>query len=502
MTTEFAPYRDLLRRAREIALVTSSASVLGWDQETYLPAQSVPYRAEQLSFLGGWAHRMFTAPEVGDWISACEQQDFAPLSREGANLREWRRQYDRQTRLPAELVEQFRRTTSLAREAWLEARRRSEFALFRPHLERILDLCRRMADCWGYEKSRYDALLEEYEPGARTDSLAALFTALQPAMTILVAPAVARSEAIPEDLLAGEYPIPNQQAFNREVAAALGFDFASGRIDTTAHPFCAGLGPRDCRLTTRYDETNFTQSLYGILHEAGHGLYELGLRVEDYGTPVGTAASLGIHESQSRLWENHVGRTLRFWTHWHPVACRHFPSLRRLSPDQIAAAVSRVAPSLIRVEADPVTYDLHILLRFEVERMLVESQVAVTDVPALWNERFEKLIGLKVPDDTRGCLQDIHWSLGTFGYFPTYTLGNLNAAQLFRAAHRAHPGLDAELSHGHYATLLAWLRSHVHEPGQQFLPQELIRRATGDTTQPGDHLEYLRRQFAGISCAD
>jgi carboxypeptidase Taq len=498
MHTEFAPYRELVKRAQEIALVSSAASLLSWDQETGMPPKAIEFRAIQMGYFSGWTHRLFTAPEVGDWISACEQQAFPPDTREQANVREWRRQFERQTRLPVELVEEFQRVTSLARDAWIEARRRSEFALFQPHFAKVLDLCRQMADRWGYETARYDALLEEYEPGARSVDLEALFAELRPAIVQCLSSAAAQSASIPPDFLAGDYPVASQQAFNREVAEAIGFDFQAGRIDTTTHPFCSSLGPHDCRLTTRYNERFFTQSLYGILHEAGHGLYDQGLPAADYGTPLGAAVSLGIHESQSRLWENHVGRSPHFWTHWHPIACRHFPALRRFTPEQIVAAVNRVSPSFIRVEADQVTYDLHIILRFEIERRLVAGELRVADVPAWWNETFEKMFALRVPDDAHGCLQDIHWSMGSLGYFPTYTLGNLNAAQLFQAARKAQPDLDSELSNGQYSTLRSWLIKNIHQHGQRYQPPELMQRATGEVTRATAHLEHLRRRTATL----
>ncbi|HEU5070583.1 MAG TPA: carboxypeptidase M32 [Verrucomicrobiae bacterium] len=489
-------YRKLLKRARAIALLTSTNDVLSWDEETCLPPKALAHRAEQMAWLGGHAHRLFTARNVGDWITACEQHGFPADSAEAANVREWRRAYDRKTKIPARLVEKFQRVRSHAREAWGEARQQSKFKLFKPHLQKLLDLHLQFADLWGYTGSPYNAHLDEYEPGARAEELRELFAGLRPEIVALLGPAVERSAATPRSMLHGHYPIAAQQAFNQEVAAAMGFDFAAGRIDTTTHPFCTGLGPNDCRLTTRYSETDFTQSLYGIMHEAGHGLYDQGLPKEHFGTPLGSAASLGIHESQSRLWENHVGRSAAFWQHWHPAACRHFPSLQRLSPEQITAAVNHVEPSFIRVEADQVTYDLHIILRFEIELQLIERRLAVADVPAYWNEQFEKMFGLKVTRDADGCLQDIHWSIGTLGYFPTYTLGNLNAAQLMRQARGEHPTLDADLARGDYRPLLDWLRNKVHRHGQRHRPQELMTLATGEPTHRAAHLASLREKFA------
>ncbi len=489
------PYKKLLKRAREIALVASASELLSWDLETYLPTKGVGYRAEQLAHLSGHTHRLFIAKKVGDWISACEQHGFPPGSDEAANVREWRRRYDRATKLPTRLVEKFQRVRTHAREAWRQARQQSDFSLFKPHLKKLLELNRQMADCWGFQESPYDALMDEYEPGGRASHVRALFAELRPSIVSVLGPALERSAAVPPELLHGTYPVAAQQALNQEVATALGFDFQAGRIDTTTHPFCSTHGPADCRLTTRYNEQNFTQSFFGVLHEAGHGLYEQGLPPEHYGTPLGSAASLGIHESQSRLWENHVGRSPAFWEHWHPVVCRHFPELKKLSPAQIAGAVNRVSPSFIRVEADQVTYDLHVILRFEIELKLIEGQLAVADVPACWNEEFEKMLGLKVTKDSDGCLQDIHWSMGTLGYFPTYTLGNLNAAQLMRRAALDNPALDSELARGEYENLLGWLREKIHRQGQRHKPQELVEQATGEPTRGSYHVEYLRRKF-------
>lgn len=495
MNKTFGPYRRLRQRSREIAFVSSASELLSWDLETYMPPKGLDFRAEQLAYLSGQAHRLWTAKTVGAWIAACEQQGFACDSPEAANVREWRRGYDRATKLPAALVEKFERTRALAREAWREARQRSEFGTFRPHLEKLLDLNRQKADCLGFQESPYDALLDGYEPGTRASQLRTLFQELRPAIGAILGAALERSAAVPKDLLQGHYPLAAQQAFNREVAAAIGFDFEAGRVDATTHPFCSTAGPGDCRLTTRYRETDFTYSLYSILHESGHGLYEQGLPAEHFGTPLGSAASLGIHESQSRLWENHIARHPAFWEHWHPIACRHFPELKALAPAQLTAAVNRVTPSFIRTEADQVTYDLHIILRFEIEVEMLEGRLAVADLPAYWNEAFEKMIGLKVTKDAEGCLQDIHWSLGDLGYFPTYTLGNLNAAQLMARAQTECPGLEAGLARGEYNLLLGWLRDKVHRHGLRYPPQELMRLATGEPTSAVHHLLCLRRKF-------
>lgn len=488
-------YQKLRTRFREAALLRSTEGVLGWDQETGLPSKAVEWRAEQMSFLSGQVHRLTTAAEVGEWLAECAGAGLDRVSTEGVNVRGWQRDYDRETKLPSALVEEFSLTTSQGMHIWAAARRASDFAAFQPVLEKLVRLCQQKADHLGWTTCRYDALMDMYELGARSEDIAALFSKLGPDVSALIGPAIEAAKAVPAKLLAGHYPIAAQQAFNREVAEAVGFDFEAGRIDTTTHPFCTGLGPGDTRLTTRYDETDFLSSLYGVLHEAGHGLYDQGLNPAEWGMPAGDAVSLGIHESQSRLWENHIGGSTAFWAHWHPRACHHFPELKGFTPEQIAAAARHVAPSFIRVEADEVTYDLHIILRFELERALINGTLAVKDVPEAWNARFKELLGLTVPNDAQGCLQDIHWSMGSLGYFATYTLGNLNAAQLMQAARRNLPSLDSDLATGQYAGLLSWLRAKIHTPGRTWDPQELMRLATGEPTQTHYHLEHLRAKF-------
>src|SRR5947207_8598732 len=306
MSDKFGPYQKLLKRAHQIALVSTTVEALNWDLETCMPSKGLSFRAEQLAYFAGNKHRLFTAKSTGDWIAACEEHGFPADSTESANVREWRRLYDRATKIPASLVKKFEHTRAHARAAWKEARSKSEFNIFKPHLEKLLDLNRRRANNWGFKETPYDALLAEFEPGTITAHVRSLFAELRSGLGPILSSARERPAPIPKDFLHGKYPVAAQQAFNREIAEAIGFDFKAGRVDTTTHPFCTTLGPADCRLTTRYNEQDFTQSLYGILHEAGHGLYEQGLPAEHFGTPAGSAVSLGIHESQSRLWENHV----------------------------------------------------------------------------------------------------------------------------------------------------------------------------------------------------
>jgi carboxypeptidase Taq len=488
-----AAYLQLCERSREVYLLRSVAGVLSWDFETYIPSKAIPYRADQLSYLEAKAHTLFTETCVGDWLKAAEQFGFDPELDESANIREWRRSYDRATKIPVALVEEFEKTRTIARESWVQARAESKFSLFKPHLEKIVELTRRKADLWGYEESPYDALMDDYEPGITARQVQPVLEELRAALVDLL-DQIAES-SVQANFLDGHYPIDGQQAFCKEIAAAFGYDFAAGRIDTTMHPFATSLGPFDQRITTRYNVKRFEVSLYGVMHETGHALYEQGLRADRIGLPSGDAVSLGIHESQSRLWENHVGRTPQFWCLWHAAACKYLPDIARYSPADLASGVQRVAPSFIRVEADEVTYDLHILLRFEMELALIEGRLKVKDLPEAWNTRFHELFGLIVPDDTRGVLQDIHWSLGSLGYFPTYTIGNLNAAQLMFAAEKNISGLSDQLVRGNYAPLLHWLRENVHQHGRRYLPAELMRRATGHPTQARYRIEYLRNKY-------
>jgi len=484
-------YTQLCQLADEIALLESTSATLGWDQETYMPEAALDYRAKQLGYLSGKSFALFTSKKFRLLLDQAEGEELSATGK--ANVREWRRQINRATKLSRKLVEDFSQVTTHAKAAWAEARKQSNFKTFAPHLEKILKLTRRKADLWGYVGEPYDALLDEYEPAATAAEISTLFDTLRPQLSALAKEAVARSAAVSATLLEGDYPIALQQQLNREVAANIGFDFDGGRIDTTAHPFCTRLGPKDQRLTTRYDERDFTSSLFGVLHEAGHGMYEQGLPADDYGLPSGTSVSLGIHESQSRLWENHVGRSQAFWEKWLPRAKEIFPALH-VSVDEMVAAVNRAEYSFIRVEADEATYDMHIMLRFKIERLLLNRELKVKDVPQVWKAEFQDLFGLTPPDDARGCLQDIHWSMGGMGYFPTYTLGNLNAAQLFHAA-REEATIRHDTDHANYASLLAWLQTRVHAHGSQLSPRELMVAATGEPTDAKWHLAHLRARF-------
>jgi carboxypeptidase Taq len=494
-------YEELIGRVREHSLLGSCASVLGWDERTYMPRRGSSHRAEQMALLARLGHEMFTAPEIGKLLvevegsGAVKEAESVPA----ANVREIRRAYDRAVKLSKELVEEIARVTTRAQQVWQEARQANDFAAFQPWLEKVVHLKRQEAEAIGYTEAPYDALLDEYEPGATTAEITRVFAELRRDLVPLVGAIMASGRRPRRELLERDYPVDRQQAFGQEAAAAIGFDFEAGRLDRTTHPFCSGIGPGDCRITTRYNLNHFNESFFGILHEAGHGIYEQGLDPKEYGTPAGSPASLGIHESQSRLWENQVGRSEAFWAHWFPRARQVFPeALRDVRSEDFVFAINEVRPSFIRVEADEATYNLHILLRFELEQSLVKGDLKPADVPGAWNEKFRHSFQLTPPTDAQGCLQDIHWSMGGLGYFPTYTLGNLYAAQFTEQARQDLGDLDAAFRQGRYEPLKAWLNEKIHHPGQRYRAADLCRRVTGRPLTHQPLLKYLRAKYAPL----
>lgn len=494
-------YAELLRRFREYHLLGSCASVLGWDERTYMPREGSTHRAEQMALLARLGHEMLTAPEIGELLAVVEA---GPVGRHGdtpeaANVREIRRTYNRAVKLPKELVEELARVTTRAQQVWQEARQANDFAGFRPWLEKIVRLKRQEAEAVGYTGTPYNALLDEYEPGATAEEITRAFAALRDDLVPLLQAIIASGRRPRRDVLERDFPVSRQEIFGQAAAAAIGFDFTAGRLDVTTHPFCSGIGPGDCRLTTRYNPRHFNDGFFSILHEAGHGIYDQGLDPQHYGTPLGNAVSLGIHESQSRLWENQVGRSRPFWEHFFPRARQvFFDALADVPLDDFLFAINDVQPSFIRVEADEATYNLHIILRFELEQALLTGDLAPGDVPGAWNEKMHRSLGLTPPSDTLGCLQDIHWSMGGLGYFPTYTLGNLYAAQLMEQARQDLGDLDADFRRGEFGRLKSWLNEKIHRPGQRYRPQELCRRVTGKALSHKPLVSYLRGKYAPL----
>jgi carboxypeptidase Taq len=450
-----------------------------------------------MALLARLCHERATDSRIGDWLEKLASEQLTDA--QAANVREIRRGYERARKLPADLVEEIARVTTQAQQVWAEARSNSDFAKFLPWFERIVLLKRREAQAIGYQEHIYDALLDEYEPGATTVRIRELFARLAKELTPLVASIVQSGRSPNRELLHREFPVEAQKSFGRMAAERIGFDFERGRLDVTTHPFCSGIGPGDCRITTRYNSTHFNESFFGILHEAGHGIYEQNLPHEHFGTPLGAAASLGIHESQSRLWENQVGRSREFWEHFFPLAQGAFPtSLKDVKLDDFYFAINDVQTSFIRVEADEATYNLHIILRFELEQALLTGDLQPRDVPGAWGESFQRLLHLTPPDDRRGCLQDIHWSFGGLGYFATYTLGNLYAAQFMEQAQSDLPDLHGDFRRGEFGGLKTWLVEKIHRHGQHDRAEGLCRKIT---TKPLSHepfLRYLRGKYAPL----
>jgi carboxypeptidase Taq len=513
-----AAYDELIRRARELATLGSCSALLGWDEQTYMPRRGADHRGSQMALLAGLYHERATDPRIGEVLSNVEGSALIsdPESVAAANVRELRRTYERRVRLPKTLVEELARTTSLAQGEWVAARSANDFGQFCPWLEKIFQLKRYESACLQSGFSVYDPLIDEYEPGATSAELAVLFEEVRRELVPMISAiteatrqrtagrsagpnAAGPGNSDSEAALRRFYPLDRQKVFGEGVAAAIGFDFSRGRLDVTAHPFCSGIGPGDCRITTRYDEHHFSEAFSGILHEIGHGLYEQGLDQAHYGTPMGEAASLGVHESQSRLWENAVGRSRAFWAYWFPLARSIFhEALSDVTLDQFHAALNRVMPSLIRVSADEATYNLHIIVRFELEQELLSGNLPAADLPTAWNQKYHETLGVTPPDHATGCLQDIHWSAGLIGYFPTYTLGNLYAAQLFAQAETDLGGLDDTFARGDFRGLLQWLRAQVHCQGQRYRPAALIERITGRKPDHRPLIETLRKRYGEL----
>ena len=494
-------YGSLITAVKEIALLGTSASVLHWDQETYMPPKGAETRGNQVSLLARLAHEQFTDKRIGEWLGEVESSDLVKDKQSDAavNIRELRRSYDRATKIPATLVAEISKTAVLGHVAWIDARKESNYGKFKPWLGKMLDLRKQEAECVGYKTVIYDALLDEYEPHETTENLKRVFESLRDPLIDLVGRIKSSPKKAPVEILERKYPAAAQEMFAREAAKAVGFNFDAGRLDISVHPFCTDFSPHDVRMTTRYDEHYFGDAFFGVLHETGHGLYGQGLPIEHCGTPLGEPISLGIHESQSRLWENLVGRSRAFWQHFYPKAQVTFAQqLKDVTPQQWYFAINDVRPSFIRTESDEATYNLHILLRFEMEQAMLSGDLGVDDVPAAWNERMQKYFGLTPPDDAKGALQDTHWSGGAFGYFPTYTLGNLYAAQFFQQAHKDLGDLDAQFARGEFQTLLTWLRQNIHRHGKRYTARELVQKITGRDLSAEPLLNHLRRKAAEL----
>lgn len=487
-------------------LLEHIGALLGWDQETYLPEGAIAERADQLAYIEAAAHEKAIDPEIGRLLDELGSSAGNPGGSEAlptvdrAYLRVMRRGYDQATRIPTELVEEMARATSLSQAAWVEARKNNSFKAFAPHLSTMLGYSRRLAACLAPDKKPYDVLLDQYEEGGSENQVAELFGTLRNDLVALLDKIRGRPQ-LDDSFLRRNCPVKAQTEASAYCMRILGFDHKRGRLDTTAHPFTTTLGESDVRITTRYEEGFFPSSVFSTMHETGHALYELGMdpAPEYRRTSLAGASSMAIHESQSRLWENVIGRSSGFWL-------RHLPTLKSmLTPilddvglDDFYRAINRVEPSLIRTEADEVSYSLHVILRFELESALLSGGLAVADLPGAWNDGMKRLLGVVPKDDAKGCLQDVHWSMGMFGYFPSYALGNLYGAQFWDAMRRQGLDPQAAVDRGDLASILSWLRTWVHKPGAMYKPGELVERASGKSLDPSHFIRYLNDKYAGI----
>lgn len=493
-------YDQLKARLAEIGHIGSAAAVLGWDQQCYMPPGGATERAEQFAVLGKITHEMFVSDETRRLLEGAEREagDLSPDSDEAATVRVVRRDFDKSVKIPTGLVTEMAKATTHAHETWVKARQGDDYAAFAPTLDKLLDLSRQVAEHLGYEDRLYDALLDQYEPGTKTRDVERVFAELKPGLVRLVQEITERPP-IDDSVLRRDYDEAKQQAFGEQIITKMGFDFTRGRQDRAVHPFCTSFGRDDVRITTRFERNFLPTALMGTIHETGHALYEQGFDPRDDNTPLSSAASLGFHESQSRLWENIIGRSRAFWDVYFPALRQQFPeALADVDVETFYRAINKVEPSFIRVEADEVTYNLHIMLRFEMELALLDGSLSVRDAPDAWNAKMREYLGITPPDNRRGILQDVHWSGASFGYFPTYSLGTLLSAQLFDRAVQDNPAIPEDLTRGEFGSLLSWLREKIHRPGRRYLPAELVQRVCGEPAQSRSYLNYLNTKFRDL----
>ncbi|MEW6217080.1 MAG: carboxypeptidase M32 [Candidatus Bipolaricaulota bacterium] len=490
-----AALHELKEYVREIGELYSAVALCAWDQRTHIPEKGAEARAKVLGRLERMAFERVVSDRMGELVAAAEREG-ARSEVDQALVRVWKRDHMRHRAIPPALYQKFVETTSRAETVWEKAKAASDFAMFRPHLAEVVDLVREMARLIGYTESPYDALVDEFEPGMTVSSLRPLLASLRKELVAFLKE-LSRGTP-PQTLSAGTYPLDTQRQFCREALGWIGYDFGAGRLDDSVHPFTIGIGVGDVRVTNRYQEDEPFSGLFGALHEGGHALYGQGNDPSLAWTGLSGGASFGIHESQSRFWENQIGRSLAFWKYAHPHLVRHFPGLAKTKPEDVWRHVNHAQPSLIRVEADEVTYNLHICLRFELEVDLIEGRLKVDQLPERWNQAMADYLGVTPPDDRSGVLQDVHWSGGMFGYFASYTLGNLYGAQITETAERGIPGFWDKVQTGQLAPIREWLRENVHRHGRVYLPEDLVKRVTGSGLSAQPFLRYVRAKYGEV----
>jgi carboxypeptidase Taq len=497
MTSNNNNYNAYVQLMQKAADLNNAAAVLGWDQEVYMPPKSAPTRARQLATLAAMAHSILTSAEMEDLLQQL-LTDYTLTDIERANVLRSSEDFDRNSKLPEDFVEKLSLQTSECFNAWIEARQKNDFNIFQPSLAKMVALKQQQCELYGYSNHPYDALVADYEPGATVEMLDKVFEGIRNNLPPLLN-AIKNATQVNDDFFYKYYPKDQQWNFSIDVLRAMSYDFEAGRQDLSEHPFTTSFSATDVRVTTRVDEHNYASLLWSTIHEGGHALYEQGLPESAYGLPLGAAASLGIHESQSRLWENCVGRSLAFWQHFQPKLKTYFPdALANVSAEDIMKACNKVIPSLIRTEADELTYHFHVMIRYELEKQLLTGSLAVSDLKDAWNEAYQKYLGITPTDDKHGVLQDVHWSHGSFGYFPTYTLGSFYAAQFYQMATTEMPNLEEEIKHGKMENLVAWLRSKVHAHGRRYYSEELCTRITGEGLNPKYFTDYARKKYAMV----
>jgi carboxypeptidase Taq len=497
-------YDRLIAKLKRVHVLGTVSGLLGWDEQVNLPADSADLRAEQLALIAELHHAAASDREIGQLLDEVEaelreksaSQNEATFD-ERVVVREARRDYERVTKLPPEFVAERARLSSAAYHAWAKAKPANDFSGYAPFLERQLELAKREANYLGWGDRPYDYAIDKHDPGLSAVQIDALFAELRAGLV----PLVRRINAVATERapvrLRG-FPVARQQQFLREVTEQIGFDYRRGRIDVSLHPFCEGAGA-DVRMTTRFHEDDPLNTLFGAVHETGHGLYEQGLPLVDQGTPLGQNAGMAVHESQSRMWENQVARSRSFWQHYERRYRELFPEqLAKISSDDLYRAINAVRPTFIRVDADEVHYNLHIILRFELEKKLFAGELTVRDLPGAWHALSMELFGAAPPDDRQGVLQDIHWSGGAFGYFPSYCLGNMIAAQNWAAVRQALPGLEDDFARGDFRRLLDWLRTHIHAQGRRYHALDLVKRVTGEPLSARPLLAYLENRYGAL----
>ncbi len=484
-------------KMQKIADVKYASAVLQWDQETYLPPKGNDFRGQQIATLSEIAHQLFTDKTMGELLeelSLCEDL----TSSEKRNIALSKEDYKRNIKLSAAFVRQLSETVNQSYHAWAKARKENSFALFEQPLHELIQLKKQEADMLGYEQHPYNALMNDYDKGLTVSKVDSLFVELKTPLLNLL-DSLKNKKSIDNSFLFQEFKKDNQWEFGLEILKRIGFDFEAGRQDISLHPFTTNFSSKDVRVTTRIDEHDFSNMTWSCLHEGGHALYEQGLPADQYGLPLGEYCSLSIHESQSRLWENCIGRGLPFWQHNFKLLTNSFPKqLKDINIEKFYKGINSVSPSLIRTEADELTYHFHVMIRYEIEKMLIEGSLPTKDIPACWNEMYQKYLGIKVPDDNRGCLQDIHWSHGSFGYFATYSLGSLYAAQLYSTIEKKYPAVSEDLTNGKINSIQDWLKKEIYCNGRYYSSEELCKKATGETLQSSYFIEYATKKFSEI----